>query len=88
MSRGSDSDHHWIQPSIVHLMLAPATGPLIEGVYSQAFAQDIPQPGVSTADEFERQMAAMAQDPDVQRELAAIQADFARAEADGLDDTE
>ena len=38
--------------------------------------------------EMESQLAAMAADPDIQREIRAIQSEFASAEADGLNDTE
>lgn len=36
-------------------------------------------------DTLENQLAAMATDPEIQRELQAIEMEFAVAEADGLD---
>jgi metal-responsive CopG/Arc/MetJ family transcriptional regulator len=38
--------------------------------------------------EFQRQMEAMAADPDVQQEVATINREFARAEGDGLSASE
>jgi hypothetical protein len=36
--------------------------------------------------EIQTQLAAMANDPDIQREIAEIEAEFSSAGADGLDD--
>jgi hypothetical protein len=38
------------------------------------------------AEEIDRQMAAMAADPDIQREIKEIAAEFASAESDGLEE--
>ncbi len=37
--------------------------------------------------DIQAQLAAMASDPDIQREIAAIQAEFSVTEADGLSET-
>jgi hypothetical protein len=53
---------------------------LMERLASRIGAQTHGAPAVSESD-----LTAMAQDPDIQRELRQIEAEFAVAEADGLD---
>ena len=51
----------------------------------ERLAQRIRQNALPAHPDFERQLAAMASDPDIQRELRQIEADFAGTESDGLD---
>ena len=50
----------------------------------ERLVQRIKENAVSQTDLFEDELVAMANDPDIQRELHAIENDFALTEADGL----
>ncbi len=47
-------------------------------------AQTISRQTLSTPDEMDAQLVAMAADPEIQRELAAIEAEFTGTKTDGL----
>lgn len=49
-------------------------------------AQTIRRQTLANYEEMDEELSAMANDPDIQRELAAIQAEFAGTETDGLDE--
>jgi len=51
----------------------------------ERLAQHIRQRGLPDQAAFENQLAVMANDPDIQRELREIEREFARTELDGLD---
>ncbi|MHB8627079.1 MAG: hypothetical protein ACYDBJ_06920 [Aggregatilineales bacterium] len=70
--------YEWIQPSISRQTLDTSRSSVIDGLYVQ-----ILPPEVSS---IEGQIAAMAADPDIQREIRQIQAEFASTDMDGLID--
>jgi hypothetical protein len=73
----------WIQDPIARQVLAPTETNLIDGIYVQALPVEllIKQPSVS---DIEAELDAMAADPDIQREIKQINAEFAGTEMDGL----
>ena len=60
--------------------------PLSEQLWlMERLAHRIRQRTLPAQPDFDSQLAAMASDPDIQRELRQIEAEFGGAEADGLD---
>jgi len=88
----SDDEYSWIQPSInqpinQQAIIDPTTSSLVDGIYVQTLDNEVAFPTIweSEAD-IEAQLAIMAADPDIQREIKQIQEEFEVTESDGLTD--
>ncbi len=77
------TEYGWIQPPVIKQALELSNSTLIDGIYVQTLPE---QPAI--ADDYPPDLEAgldwMATDPDVQRDLAMIQAEFEITEGDGL----
>lgn len=88
-SETSEDVYTWIQPPITHLALDPVGSTLIDGIYVQTPPQEVIVVSKRGPDsELESQLAAMAADPDIQREIRLIENEFTGTESDGLTDEE
>lgn len=80
-SSGSEKED-WIQPSINRLAFDYTHSSLVAGIYARSSVTGT----IIPLDELEAALAYMAADPDIQREIKEIQAEFDGTEADGLTD--
>ncbi|MCA0456184.1 MAG: hypothetical protein LCI00_19555 [Chloroflexi bacterium] len=72
----------WIQPSVTEQILDFSHAVLVDNIYVVVDDTNIDR----LVSDFERQLAEMASDPQIQNEIRLINDEFAEAEEDGLSD--
>jgi len=85
MSEKNTEDSGWIQPPVSQQAIDLSAETLIDGIYVRSSGLGDVSPLAAEAD-IERALDRMAADPNIQREIRAIEAEFSFTEADGLTD--
>jgi hypothetical protein len=84
LETNNDAGGAWIQPPINRQIFDHAQSSLIDDIYVQIKPQEITLGNNQAITDFQDEFAAMASDPEIQREIRLIQDEFAGTDSDGL----